>query len=57
MLVILPSRAQSSDIFPHWEKDDGEVWKTVPTGDFAAVPTILSDKVTFKCDINNLFSV
>lgn len=57
MLGVLSSLAQNSDVFPHWEKDDGEVWKTVLTGDCAAVPTILSDKVTFKCDINNLFSV
>jgi hypothetical protein len=57
VLGILSSLSQSCDVCSHWEKDDGELWKTGPTGDRTAVPTILSDKVTFKCDINNLFSV
>lgn len=49
--------AESSDVFPRWEKDDENVWKIVQTEACGAPSTFLSDKVDFKGDINNLFSV
>lgn len=49
--------AKHNDVFPHWEKDDGNVWKIVQTEDYGALSTFLSDKVDFKGDSNNFFLV
>lgn len=49
--------AESSDEFPHWERNDENIWKIVQTEACGALSTLLSDKVTFKDNINNLFSV
>lgn len=48
---------KSSDVFPHQEKGDEKVWEIVQTEDCGALSTFLSDKVDFKGDINNLFSI
>lgn len=49
--------AKSSDAFPHWVNNDEEVSKIGQIEDYGALSTFLSDKVDFKGDINNLFSV
>lgn len=51
------SLAKGSDRFPRREKDDEKVRKIAHTEDGGSLSTFLSDKVIFKGDINNLFSV
>lgn len=57
VLGMFGTLVKSSDVFPHWEKDDEKVGKIVQTEDCGASSTFLSDKVDFKGDINNLFSI